>query len=145
MNSRPLTPPYIPFGIRRFNLLSTVTRTCWIYQNIRPVRVFHLLLNDSELLFLLFSNSQGEYCPTCRLGFPVSLISLGFSLSSPASSTVSRYTSGCGTEASHSNLSWFPSCWLCGNIPFTLCQQHYVIRIPDFLHSSPCEFLVKFV
>ncbi|MCC3381259.1 hypothetical protein ACFQ5D_16610 [Paenibacillus farraposensis] len=45
MSSRPLTPPYVPFGIRRFNRLSAVgedARTVQGSHNILPVQAFRL-------------------------------------------------------------------------------------------------------
>ncbi|WP_231586979.1 hypothetical protein, partial [Paenibacillus sp. E194] len=61
MSSRPLTPPYVPFGIRRFNRLSAIdegARTEQGSHNILPVRAFRLLQSDSVLRFRLSASSS---------------------------------------------------------------------------------------
>ena len=80
MSSRPLTPPCVPFGTRRFNRISASYESARIgpeSHSIRLVRAFRLLWNISESHFRLFSNSRDVCFPTGKPGILGYSISLG--------------------------------------------------------------------
>ena len=71
MSSRPLTPPYVRFRIRRFNDLSAVPRIFWICHHTRLMRGIRLSRTYGESSYRLFANSQAVNLPTptlCLLG-----------------------------------------------------------------------------
>ena len=117
MRSRPLTPPCVPFGTRRFNRISALARTVSGYCSIQHGRVFLLrdLLVQSALQHI--ASMPFEFSP---LSMPV-LSALPASSNSLlwfwASSIVSKYTSGTGGEATHPNLALLSSCSLSRSSP----------------------------
>ena len=93
---RPLTPPCVPFGTRRFNRLSAsfeFARTSVGYSCILLVRAFRLLWNILVLGFLLFASNLAGGSPTDRPGLARYRVFLSSSLWSLVSSIVSRCTS----------------------------------------------------
>ena len=112
MSSRPLTPPCVPFGTRRFNRISASYESARIgpeSHSIRLVRAFRLLWNISESHFRLFSNSRDVCFPTGKPGILGYSISLGSVSLFSASSIVSRYTSETFCAAIHSSFAIFVS------------------------------------
>ena len=117
MNSRPPTPPYVPFGIRRFNRISAKTRTGQGYCSILPVRVFLLrLLSGHDRSSPCASRLFGNYLPPMP-AIPVFPIALGFLPSFWVSSIVSRYSIGIGDVANRPILASLSSCSLSRSSP----------------------------
>ena len=113
MSSRPLTPPYVPFGIRRFNRLSAIdasARTGQGSHNTLPVRAFRLLQSGSALHFRLFPSSPALYSPIGRPATPVSPAFAGSAPSFVVSSIASRCTSAFVFAAIRSSVAGFASC-----------------------------------
>ena len=117
MSSRPLTPPYVPFGIRRFNRISTETRTGQGCCSILPVRVFCLRLPLRESLFPPIASNPYE---SFRIGAPPIRgfrAESNYLLGSSESSIVSICTYGCGVEATYPNPALLSSCSLSRSSP----------------------------
>ncbi len=75
MSSRPLTPPYVPFGIRRFNRISAIdvdARTAQESHNILPVRAFRLLWNETAPGFQRYASTPDGSFPIGKPAIPVS-------------------------------------------------------------------------
>ena len=117
MSSRPLTPPCVPFGTRRFNRISALARTVSGYCSIQHGRVF--LLRDLPV--------QSASQHIANMPFEFLLLSMPFVSALPAlsssllwfwaSSIVSRYTfetSGGATRPICASLS---SCSLSRSSP----------------------------
>ena len=112
MNSRPPTPPYVPFGIRRFNRISARTRTGQGCCSILPVRVFLLRsLSGHDRSLPCASSPSGNYSPP-MLAIPVFPVASSCSLWSWVSSTVSRYSFCSDGEAAHPISALLSSCSL---------------------------------
>ena len=117
MNSRPPTPPYVPFGIRRFNRISARTRTGQGYCSIPPVRVFLLRsLSGHDRSLPCASSPSGNYSPP-MLAIPVFPVASSCSLWSWGSSTVSRYSFCSDGEATHPISALLSSCSLSRSSP----------------------------
>ena len=117
MSSRPLTPPYVPFGIRRFNRISAETRTGQGYCSILPVRVFCLRLPLKELLFPPIASNPYE---SFRIGAPPIREFRAESnslLESSESSIASICTYECGDEATRPISASLSSCLLSRSSP----------------------------
>ena len=112
MSSRPLTPPCVPFGTRRFNRISAQTRTGQGCCSIRPVRVFCLRLLSRELLSPTIANSLCESCRICRQPNPGCLAESDSLLSSLVASIASRCSSGICVAASRPIPASLSSCSL---------------------------------
>ena len=99
MSSRPLTPPCVPFGTRRFNRISVLARTVSGYCSIQHGRVFLLRALPVQSALLHIASILCEFLPPSMpvlSALPASSNSL---LWFWASSIVSKYTSGTGGEA----------------------------------------------
>lgn len=130
MSSRPLTPPYVPFGIRRFNRLSAIdasARTGQGSHSTLPVRAFCLLQSDSILHFRLSASSPVLCSPIGKPATPVLLTFAGFAPSFEASSTVSKCTCASVFVAIHSSFVGFVSCLLHRSI-----QSSHECRLTHF-------------
>ena len=112
MSSRPLTPPCVPFGTRRFNRISARTRTGQGCCSIPPVRVFHLRLRSGHDHSLPCANRLCGNCLQPSPATPVSLIMLGPLLWSLVSSIVSRCSICIGGGANRPIPALFSSCSL---------------------------------
>ena len=112
MSSRPLTPPCVPFGTRRFNRISAQTRTGQGCCSIRPVRVFCLRLLSRELLSPTIANSLCESCRICRQPNPGCQAESDSLPSFSVASIVSICTYGFGGATTHPNPAWLSSCSL---------------------------------
>ncbi len=115
MSSRPLTPPYVPFGIQRFNRLSAIVvdaRTVQGSHNTLPVRAFRMLWSETAPGYRQLASIPSVYFPMGRPATPVSPASAGFAPSFSASSNLSRCTCASAFAAIHSSFAGFASCWL---------------------------------
>ena len=99
MSSRPLTPPCVPFGTRRFNRISAETRTGQGCCNIPPVRVFLLRLPSGHDRSSPCANKLSDNCSPPMPAIPVFPVASGFLPSFWVSSIVSRYSTYNGGEA----------------------------------------------
>ena len=117
MSSRPLTPPCVPFGTRRFNRISAETRTSQGYCNIQPVRVFLLRLPSGHDCSSPCANKLSDNCSPPVPAIPESPVSLGFLPSFWVSSIVSRYSTCIGGEATCPILASSSSCLLSRSSP----------------------------
>ena len=110
MSSRPPTPPYVPFGIRRFNRISALARTVSGYCSILLGRA--LSLRDPLALLALqnFSSTLFELSELSTLF----LLALQAWSNSPfgflASSIVSKCTYGFVASATHPTFALLSSC-----------------------------------
>jgi hypothetical protein len=113
LNSRPLTPPCVPFGTRRFNRLSAICEDARIVQgnhNIPPVRAFRSLSTAVKPHFQQCASSPVGNCPIGMPATPVFLISLSSVPLFSASSIASRCTCGIFFAAIHSSFAKSASC-----------------------------------
>ena len=117
MSSRPLTPPCVPFGTRRFNRISAFARTVLGYCSIQHGRVFLLRVLPVQSALPRISNTPCEFLPQ---SMPV-LSALPALPNSPlwfwVSSTVSRCTFGNGGEATRPTFASLSSCSLSRSSP----------------------------
>ena len=117
MSSRPLTPPCVPFGTRRFNRISALARTVSGYCSIQHGRVF--LLRDLPV------RSASQHI--ANMPFEFLLLSMPFLSALPAlsssllwfwaSSIVSRYTSETSGGATRPIFASLSSCLLSRSSP----------------------------
>ena len=125
MSSRPLTPPYVPFGIRRFNRISAETRTGQGCCSIPPVRVFCLRLLLRELLSPPIASNPYESFHSCTppiREFQAEPDSLFWS---SGSSIASICTYGCDVEAIYPIPACCAiACWM---------MRSMTVGIPNFL------------
>lgn len=110
MSSRPLTPPCIPFGTRRFNRISARTRTGQGCCSIPPVRVFLSRLPFGYGHFLPCASRLSGNCLQPSPAILESPVVSSSSLSFWASSTASRCTFGFGGAAICPILASLSSC-----------------------------------
>ena len=94
MSPRPLTPPCVPTGTRRFNRISAETRTGQGYCSIQPVRVFLSRLPVAHGHFLPCASRLSGNCLPPTPATLVCPVESGSLLSFWASSIVSRYSIG---------------------------------------------------
>ena len=117
MSSRPLTPPCVPFGTRRFNRISARTRTSQECCSIPPVRVFLLRLPFGHDYSLPCASRLCGNCLQPSPATPVFLIVLGSLLWSLVSSIVSRCSICIGGEATYPIPASLSSCLLSRSSP----------------------------
>ena len=117
MSSRPLTPPCVPFGTRRFNRISARTRTGQGCCNIQPVRVFLLRLPSVYAHSSTYASRLYGNCSLPSPAIPVYPAALDSLLSLSASSIASKYNSGNGGAASRPILASLSSCSLSRSSP----------------------------
>ena len=117
MSSRPLTPPCVPFGTRRFNRISARTRTGQGCCSIPPLRVFLLRLPSGRDHSLPCASRLCGNCLQPSPVTPVFLIVLGSLLLSLVSSIVSRCSICIGGEATRPISASLSSCLLFRSSP----------------------------
>ena len=134
MSSRPLTPPCVPFGTRRFNRISALARTVSGYCSIQHGRVFPLRDLPVQSALQHIANMPFAFSPL-SMPFLSALPALSSSLLwSLVSSIVSRYTSGTYGLATCPTLASSSSCSLSQSSPaISGCRP---LRSPSFFGIS---------
>ena len=117
MGSRPPTPPYVPFGIRRFNRISAETRTGQGCCSILPVRVFLLRLLAGHDRSLPCASRLFDNCSPPKPAIPVFPVASDFLPSFWVSSTVSRCSICIGGVTIRPILALLSSCLLFRSSP----------------------------
>lgn len=90
MSSRPLTPPYVPSGIRRFNSLSALPRIFWLYHHSQWMRGICLLMTCAGSNYRQYASIQDGNKPILWLSAFVCLVVGDYRISQMVSSTASR-------------------------------------------------------
>ena len=114
MNSRPLTPPYVPFGIRRFNNLSAVPRIVRLCHHNHSMRGIRLLMTCLKSSSKQLANSLDGNWPILLLSTCRCQDVLGFRIWRMDSSIASRRFAGFFFAATRSIASSWNS-WLLSN------------------------------
>lgn len=90
LSSRPLTPPCVPFGTRRFNNLSAVPCICVVCHHIPLMQGIRLLMTYAKYGCWIFSNNPFCCSPTPKPDeiivlslYPLPLFPLDLPYSSP--------------------------------------------------------------